>query len=62
MVEILAALAGSIGEIQARGILFPLEYHHLMSYMRQTRYMWLLGTCYCLKPWLDVLSARPGVH
>lgn len=36
----------------------PLQCHNLMSHLRQTRHMWLLGRCYCLKPWLDRLHAR----
>lgn len=56
MVEILDALADSIAELGTRGLLFPLECHHLMSQVRQTRHL-CLGTCYCLKPWLDMVSA-----
>jgi hypothetical protein len=27
-----------------------------MPKVRQTRHMWMLGTCYCLKLWLDIVS------
>lgn len=44
MVEILDAVAASVGELGARGFLFPSECHHLMSTL------WLLGTWDHLTP------------
>lgn len=46
MVEILDVLTGSLGELWRRGLLFPLEYYHLVSNVRYVRYLWLLVTCY----------------